>query len=144
MSFTLYTEITINATPQEIWDELTHFTSYPSWNSFITSIAGTPEKGNKLHATIGGMKFQPIVQESIPNKKLVWLGKLGLKGIFDGEHSFEIIPQQNGSLFVQKENFSGLLVPLFKKKLVKDTKLGFIAMNKQLKERIETKKSLVN
>lgn len=137
MSLTLHTEITINATPQEIWEELTKFDSYPSWNPFITSLSGIPKKGNQLKADIGGMKFKPVVLESIKDKKLVWLGKLLFKGLFDGEHSFEIIPQQTGCKFVQSEKFTGILVPLFKKKLVKDTKEGFISMNEKLKERIE-------
>jgi hypothetical protein len=140
MSLTLNTEITINATPEDVWKELINFNSYPTWNPFITSIKGTPTKGNKLIANISGMKFKPIVLESIPNKKLVWLGKLLFKGLFDGEHSFEIIPQQQGCKFIQSEKFNGILVPFFKKKLMEATKGGFISMNEQLKERVENKK----
>jgi hypothetical protein len=140
MSLTLYTEITINATPEKVWEELIDFNSYPTWNPFITSIKGIPTKGNKLIANISGMKFKPIVLESIPNKKLVWLGKIGIKGLFDGKHSFEITPQQQGCKFIQRENFSGILVPFFKRKLMEATKKGFISMNEQLKGRVENKK----
>lgn len=143
MSLTLNTEITINASSEEIWNELLDFNSYPSWNPFITSISGTPEKGNQLEANIGGMKFKPVILESKKDKKLVWLGKLGFKGLFDGEHSFEITPHSQGCKFTQSEKFSGILVTFFKKKLMKDTKQGFINMNEKLKERIEAKKSLV-
>ena len=141
MSLHLHTEIIINATPEEIWNELTDFHSYPDWNPFITTITGTPEKENLLKANIGGMKFTPKVLESIPNQKLVWKGKLMLNGIFDGEHSFEIIPQQHSCKFVQSETFTGILIPFFKKKLETDTKQGFIDMNKKLKERVEHKKN---
>lgn len=144
MSLTLQTEITINATPNEIWNVLIDFNSYPIWNSFITNIIGIPAKGNQLEAKISGMKFKPLVLESIPNKKFIWLGKLGIKGLFDGEHSFEIIPQQKGCKFIQNEKFSGILVPIFKNKLMKETKKGFNSMNKELKKRVENKKSLVN
>ncbi|MEN8927487.1 MAG: SRPBCC domain-containing protein [Flavobacteriales bacterium] len=137
MSLTLHTEITINATQEEIWTQLTDFNSYPSWNPFITSISGTLAKGNKLETNIAGMNFKPTVLESIPNKKIVWLGKLLLKGLFDGEHCFEIIPQEQGCLFVQAEKFSGILVPLFRKKLEIETKEGFQKMNKMLKQRVE-------
>ncbi len=139
MSLTITTEIQINATPKEIWNEFIDFNSYPNWNPFIIQIEGIPSEGKQLKATIGGMKFQPIVLESIPNKKLMWLGKLLFKGLFDGKHSFEIIEQSTGCLFIQKEDFSGVLVPLFKKKLMTDTKQGFIEMNKQLKLRVEAK-----
>ncbi|MDA9262386.1 SRPBCC domain-containing protein [bacterium] len=115
MPLTLTTQININASAEEIWSELIDFKSYPEWNPFINKIEGIPLKGNQLKATIGNMKFKPNVLESIPNKKLVWLGKLFIKGVFDGEHSFEIIKQSTNCLFIQKENFRGLLVPFFKK-----------------------------
>lgn len=144
MPLTLTTQITINASPEEIWTELIDFKSYPEWNPFINKIEGIPLKGNKLKATIADMKFKPLILESIPNKKLVWLGKLGIKGLFHGEHSFEIIPQQKGCKFIQNEKFSGILVPFFKNKLMKETKEGFNSMNKELKKRVEIKKGLAN
>ncbi|MDB9931814.1 SRPBCC domain-containing protein [Flavobacteriales bacterium] len=142
MSLQLSTEIRIKVSSQEIWQELIDFNSYPSWNPFITKIEGIPKQHNQLKASIGGMKFKPIVLESTPNKKLVWLGKLLFKGFFDGKHSFEIIEEVNKCVFIQSETFTGILDPLFKKKLKTDTKQGFEAMNEALKLRVESKKSL--
>ncbi len=142
MSLQLSTEIRIKVSSQEIWQELIDFNSYPSLNPFITKIEGIPKQHNQLKASIGGMKFKPIVLESTPNKKLVWLGKLLLKGFFDGKHSFEIIEEGNKCVFIQSETFTGILDPLFKKKLKTDTKQGFEAMNEALKLRVESKKSL--
>jgi hypothetical protein len=42
-------------------------------------------------------------------------------------------------LFIQKEEFNGLLVPLFTN-MLKDTKLGFQMMNQKLKQKAEKKK----
>lgn len=137
MSLNLHTEIIINTNPQKVWEHLTDFSSYPSWNPFITSISGCPEKGNELEALIGGMKFKPEVLESVPNKKLVWMGKLLFKGLFDGKHSFELIEKEGSCKFIQSEKFTGILVPLFRKKLMTDTKKGFEEMNKALKQRAE-------
>ena len=53
MPLTLTTQITINASPEEIWTELIDFKSYPEWNPFINKIEGIPLKGNKLKATMG-------------------------------------------------------------------------------------------
>ena len=142
MSLQLSTEIRIKVSSQEIWQELIDFNSYPSLNPFITKIEGIPKQHNQLKASIGGMKFKPIVLESTPNKKLVWLGKLLFKGFFDGKHSFEIIEEVNKCVFIQSETFTGILDPLFKKKLKTDTKQGFEAMNEALKLRVESKKSL--
>jgi len=66
MSLQLSTQIKINATSQEIWKELTDFSSYPSWNPFITNIEGTSDKNNQLKAKIGGMNFKPIVFKICP------------------------------------------------------------------------------
>lgn len=142
MSLQLSTEIRIKVSSQEIWQELIDFNSYPSWNPFITKIEGIPKQHNQLKASIGGKKFKPIVLESTPNKKLVWLGKLLFKGFFDGKHSFEIIEESNKCVFIQSETFTGILDPLFKKKLKTDTKQVFEAMNEALKLRVESKKSL--
>ena len=59
-------------------------------------------------------------------------------GLFDGEHIFSIEPlDENRVRFVQREKFSGLLVPLFARSLERDTKRGFDEMNKALKARVE-------
>ncbi len=41
-------EITINATPGQVWAVLTDFAAYPDWNPFISRIEGSLEVGRKL------------------------------------------------------------------------------------------------
>lgn len=84
------------------------------------------------------MIFYPTIQIVKPHQKLTWLGKLGIKGLFDGYHYFEIMPiDEHRCLFIQGENFTGLLVPFLKKKLQKETRPGFILMNCSLKDYVE-------
>jgi hypothetical protein len=85
------------------------------------------------------MKFNPIIKEITPNQRFRWLGNLFVPGIFDGEHIFELeYDEASGStLFIQRENFKGLLVPFLKKKLKNETEPGFHQMNKALKIIIE-------
>jgi hypothetical protein len=86
------------------------------------------------------MKFKPTILVRSENKELRWLGKLLFKGLFDGEHSFRIVDNENGTCtFYHEESFSGILVGLFAKKLDTDTKQGFIEMNEKLKELVEAK-----
>ena len=59
-----------------------------------------------------------------------------LPGIFDGEHHFELQPRNGGTLFVQREAFKGILVPLVGGVLEK-TRRGFEQMNAALKQRAE-------
>ena len=70
---------------------------------------------------------------------LRWLGRLLVPGLFDGEHSFTIRPLAEDRVrFVQREEFKGLLVPLFARSLDANTRRGFEQMNAALKERAES------
>jgi len=84
------------------------------------------------------MTFKPKVLAVEPNKEFRWKGHLLIPGLFDGEHIFELIDNGNGSItFVQREQFKGILVPLFKKMLDNNTKRGFEQMTAKLKELAE-------
>ena len=137
------TDTLINATPDKVWDVLTDFKSYPAWNPFIKEVKGTLEVGSKITVTImqsgdKGTTFKPKVLTCIPNKELSWLGRLLLPNIFDGKHKFELVDNHNGTTtFKQSEDFTGLLVPFFKKQLENNTAPGFEGMNKKLKELAE-------
>jgi hypothetical protein len=57
--------------------------------------------------------------------------------IIDGEHSLIIQKiDENKVLFIQKEKFSGILVPILSG-MLKDTEKGFELMNKALKKEAE-------
>lgn len=136
---TIETSINIKASRKEIWDVLMDFKEYPQWNPFIKSIIGTPTIDMSLEITLPTMTFKPVVYTKKNEAYFSWKGKLWLKGILDGHHYFEIEEiAQNNCLFIHKEEFSGILVPLLKKKLLIDTRLGFEAMNKALKDKVET------
>lgn len=84
------------------------------------------------------MTFRPCVLVADAGRELRWLGRLLLPGIFDGEHSFLIQPLASGKVLLrQSELFSGVLVPLFRGSLDRDTKRGFEEMNLALKARAE-------
>lgn len=84
------------------------------------------------------MTFKPKVLQMTPPKKLRWLGNFLIPGLFDGEHIFELIDNTNGTTtFVQRELFTGILVPFLNKMLDDNTRRGFEMMNNTLKERCE-------
>jgi len=141
----LHTEIEIQATPERIWSVLTDFAAYPQWNPFIRSVEGSPEKGASLTVRIEpsgakAMTFRPRVLVADCPHELRWLGRLLVPGLFDGEHRFVIERLSGGRVrFEQSERFSGLLVPLFRSRLDRDTRRGFTEMNAALKKRAEGK-----
>lgn len=132
------TEIVIASTPDKVWHVLTDFGSYLNWNPFIRSIEGEQKVGAQLTVMIqpvggGSMRFKPVVLAFEQNKEFRWKGKLGISGIFDGEHFFKLIAQNDGTTkLVHGENFSGILVGLLGGMFQK-TKAGFELMNESLK-----------
>lgn len=145
MAHDLHSEIDVEATPETVWSILTDLTAYPEWNPFITSAEGTVTVGARLVNRLeppGGkpMTFKPVVTAIEPNRTLEWLGRLGVAGVFDGRHRFELTPTADGTRLVQSEHFTGVLVPFMTKSLDTKTKAGFEAMNAALKVRAEERK----
>ena len=138
----LETKIQIKASPEKIWSILTDLDQYTNWNPFITKAIGKVQVNEKLNVSISPpngkkMIFKPTVKSVIENHKFSWLGQFIFPGIFDGEHIFIIEENKNGCLLIQKEYFSGLLVPLVWKNMENNTREGFELMNNSLKQRAE-------
>ena len=134
----IQTSIEIDAGPERVWEVLTDFTRYPDWNPFLPSVTGPLREGEALAINAGGMQFRPEIIRLRPGRELVWLGNLLFRGLFDGRHSFKLEALDNDrTLFRHEEQFSGLLVGLFARKLETDTRAGFEAMNRKLKELAE-------
>ncbi len=140
MAKEIRTEIEIEASAERVWNLLTDFAHFPEWNPFIRQVKGSASTGNQLTVTIqppGGktMTFKPHVLDAQPNRQLRWIGRVLIRGLFDGEHSFGIEPLgENRVRFTHRERFSGLFVPFFS---TGRSQQGFEEMNKALKTRAE-------
>jgi hypothetical protein len=140
----IQTDILINTEITKVWDVLMNFDSYPKWNPFITTISGEPKLGNRLTVSINPprgkrMTFKPSILTIESYKEFRWKGKLGINGIFDGEHYFILEFLENDKTkFIHGEKFSGLLVPVLGKMLDK-TQKGFQLMNESIKNECERK-----
>ncbi|MFK7971677.1 MAG: SRPBCC family protein [Bacteroidia bacterium] len=137
------TAITLNASPEQVWEVLMNFEAYPSWNPFITSIQGEAKLGNQLVNTINieGQKqqvFKPEIIALKPGKHFAWRGKLFVKGLFDGEHHFHLQPNSDGNTeFIHEEMFSGMLAGPLMSMIGEKTRNGFEAMNHALAEQVK-------
>lgn len=143
MAAAITTTIDINADPEAVWHVLTDFAAYSEWNPFMDRIEGQAEVGTQLVVHLAsnggrGMTFRPTVLAAVPGQELRWLGKLGIGGLFDGEHSFVLTRNADGTTrLTHGERFSGILVAPFKGTL-KTSNAGFEAFNAALKQRVET------
>jgi len=144
MPFTaeIHAESTIDATPEEVWRVLADTAAYPEWNPFVVALAGTLAEGERISVTIrdrGGkdQRFRPRLLDVSPGERLVWLGRAGAPGIFDGEHRFELHPTEDGrTRVVHAEGFRGLLVPLLRRRLERDVAPQFAVLNEPLAARV--------
>jgi hypothetical protein len=101
------------------------------------------QQGSRLEVRIEpsgtkGMTFRPTVLVTDTGRELRWLGHLLFPGVFDGEHRFVIKTVAAGKVRPQQsEQFTGILVPMFRRRIDRDTKRGFEEMNIALKSRAE-------
>lgn len=137
---TMKREVVINAPADRVWSVLTDVEAYPEWNPFFVKAEGKLAVGNELDVTMqpvgkSAQSFSPEILELEPRRKLVWRGRLGIPGLFDGTHYFFIEPVSASSVkFRQREEFSGIFVPFVG---FDPYEKGWEKMNAALKRRVE-------
>jgi hypothetical protein len=125
MSHELRTSIDIDASPESVCEVLVDIGAYASWNPLVTRADGALE--------VGG-----TVLEVSPGRRLRRLGKVGVRGVFDAEHTLTVSGRADGGArFDQDEVFRGLLVPALRRSLDRRTLPAFHGMNRALKTRAE-------
>lgn len=143
MRRTISTEITIDATPEQVWAVLTDLPRYCTWNPFIRAAAGEAVPGERLTLTMypesgKPTTFRPTVLVASPGTELRWLGHFLVRGLFDGEHYLRLSEGPNRTTRLEHgERFRGLLVP-FLGRLLEGTARNFTAMNDALRARVES------
>lgn len=137
-------EIIIHATPDAVWDVMIDFPGFSSWNPLIRKISGPLSIGAQLTVLLGQtgtrpMTFKPRLIALEPNRLIQWMGHMGIPGLFDGEHTFEMLASDgDNTLFIQRKKYSGILLPLFTRMIEKHTLYRFRLMNMALKRRVES------
>jgi hypothetical protein len=139
---TLVTEVTIDATPQRVWAVLVDFSRYAGWNPFIVEAEGLAERGAALRLRMkppGGRAatLKPRITTAVREETLEWVGSLGVPALFSGRHRFELRPTETGTHLVQRETFTGVLVPFLAGSLDAHTLPGLASMNDAIKRRSE-------
>jgi hypothetical protein len=143
MARQLTAEIEVQASAERVWEVLTDLAAYQEWNPFIIEASGQAVAGSRLDLRLRPpgrrpTRFRPEVLEAEPGRKLRWLGRVLVPGLFDGEHSFTIHPTGSGRVRVtQHEEFRGLLAPMLLALIAEPTLEGFHLMNRALKNRVE-------
>ena len=141
----LRAEIQISAPIEQVWRVLTDFEHWKDWNPMVNQASGTASVPSKLKLTMRGldskdaMKYEPIVVEVDPPKYLRWRATMMSGFMFTNDRVFELKEKYGGTEVINREEFSGLMVPLFWKKMNQFVVPMLEKMNNALKDRMEAK-----
>ena len=139
---TIYTDIIIDGTPEQVWTVLTDTTSYKNWATFLIDIQGEIVDGGKITAV-----FQPNSEKEKVNtidhtisvtegKEFFWAEK-GPMNVTDNHH-FKVEPINDGKTrFIQSDELKGGMTWLLGGMLTKLYGKGYTAFNRNLKAEVE-------
>jgi hypothetical protein len=139
---TLHASIEVDASAEHVWRTITDFASYPDWNPFIVRAEGRLAVGERLHITIAApgyrpVSFRPRLLDVEPGRRMRWLGRTLLPGLFDGRHSLMVETLGEGrSRFTSHEEVSGILLPVLGK-VMRQSQAGFEELCRAVKARAE-------
>ena len=145
MSVDVTASCEIDAAPEVVFAVLTDVARWREWCTWLAWDGGEMRVGATLALRLtpptgGGYGFRPTVLAVDSPRHLAWVGRTGLPGIFDGEHHFELTALPgNRTRLVNRERYSGLLSPIFKRlPAMQDAGPGFAAMNAEIARRAES------
>ena len=109
----------------------------------VNQASGSASVRSKLKITMRGpdskdaMKYEPIVLEVDPPKNLRWRATMMSGFMFTNDRVFELKEKNGGTELINREEFSGLMVPLFWNKMNQFVVPMLEQMNKALKNKME-------
>ena len=138
----IYTDITIDAPPAQVWAVLTDTKSYRQWAAFLVEITGQIADGSDIDVAFQlNPKKEKLTRIShqisvIEGVEFFWAEK-GPGGIRDNHH-FKVEPLPDGKTrFVQSDEIMGGLTWLMGGSLTKMYLTGYAAFNQSLKAEVE-------
>jgi len=140
----LRTEIEIAAPLSKVWNIITDFDSWKQWNP-ISYASGIAAHKSKLSVTLydkngkDGMKYMPIITKIEEPRYFRWRATMMAGFLFTNDKIFELEEIDTGTRLVHREEFTGLLVPMFWSKLNEGCIPMFNSMNEALKILAEQK-----
>ncbi len=142
--FVVQAETEIDAPAAVVWAVLTDMEAYDAWSTMLHYRGGALAEGGTIQLRLSlpngpSYNFAPRVIALEPERRFTWRATTGVRGIFDGEHSFELAPLAGGRTFLlNREQYSGLLAPLLQRlPMMRDAPAGFVAMNEEIRARAE-------
>lgn len=134
---TFHAEITIEATPEEVWSVLTDAPGYAEWNPLLVPVSGDFSEG----AEVEYQMTQPNGRQSTMKtrvRKVVILEELGqhagIPGVLTADHTWRLEPTPGGTRVIQHEVDNGAAMLFWDSSWIQPT---YERVNLALKRRVE-------
>ena len=132
----------IEAPAAIVWSTLTDFASHRTWDSYVVTWEGEARVGSRMKLVAMADKrreFTPVVTEVVPARRLRYEHRVLGGVILQAEHEMLIEPEESAPRcrFMQRERFTGLVVPFAWKSIQASAGPGFERMNRDLKAEAE-------
>ncbi|HKY11979.1 MAG TPA: SRPBCC family protein [Gaiellaceae bacterium] len=111
-------QIEIAAEPQIVWEVLTAFEGWPSWNPDVKSMSmhGAVVTGSRFRWKAGPGTITSTIERVEPPRLIAWTGKtLGLRAI----HFYWLEPRDGKTFVRTEESYEGLVAGLMRARLKK-------------------------
>ena len=111
----------------------------------VNQASGSASVRSRLKITMRGpdskdaMKYEPTVLEADPPKCLRWRATMMSGLMFANDRVFELKEKNGGTELINREEFRGLMVPVFWNKMNQFVVPMLEKMNKALKNKMEAK-----
>jgi len=131
-------QVQIAADPETVWDVLSDFEQWPSWNSDVRSMSlrGPLEPGSTFEWKAGPGKIRSRLGEVDHPHKIAWTGvTLSIKAV----DVFRIEARDSGTVVTEEESWSGLMARLFRSPLQRTLQKSIEQGLQSLKAAAETR-----
>jgi uncharacterized protein YndB with AHSA1/START domain len=129
-------ETTIDASPDVVWEVLTAFEEWPSWNPEVkeVSLQGAVTPGTRFRWKTGPGTITSSLQHVDPPRAIAWTGRtFGIGAL----HVWRFEPANGGTRVQTEETFDGLVARLFRGRLQKQLDDALEGGLRHLKEEAE-------
>lgn len=129
-------EIEIAGAPEAVWDVLTDFRAWPSWNPDVKSMsfAGEVAEGSEFKWKAGPGTITSTIRRVERPRLIGWTGK---NPRYERRDVYRLEPRDGKTLVSTEESFDGLIARIFRGSLQKPVKKSLDAGLQYLKARVE-------
>jgi uncharacterized protein YndB with AHSA1/START domain len=129
-------ELEIAASPEAVWDVLTDFERWPTWNSDVKSmsLSGEVAEGSEFRWRAGPGTITSRIGRVERPRLIGWTGKtLGTHAV----HVYRLEPRDGSTLVKTEESFEGLVARIARGPMRNMVRKSLDAGLRQLKARVE-------